>query len=299
MPLPEDKAKDSKEKAVKEPAVKETKVEEVVTDLLEEIVAEPVEEISIEEIPAEVLQAESQSVYGNHKSKVFMVAGLVIMAMIGAYSIYIQQRFDHHLTRITTERLEVEAVKMEEAVKEKIQFELAQQKETKLAKKQVIVNKENGFTTVFNAAEDTIPATYRTLLTTWAKEKGFDGIVFGRIQPLFNGGVKFATYSGKNSVPLDHVIESLQLAGVTNAISVMSNKTEFWLPHPFKYQVNGDLKIYETKGFNVAGWFSIIDKKIKIIADNFEGTLDDGELTVVLKDYEPWEMPIPKEKKDK
>ncbi len=243
------------------------------------------------------LHVRSQVLYENHRGKVLMMTGLVIMAIIGAYSIYIQQRFDYHLTRITSERLLTEAVKMDEAVKEKIQFELAQQKKSELDKKQIVVKSENGFTTVFNAAEDTLPSTYRTLLSTWAKQKGFDGIVFGRIQPLFNGGVEFATYSGKNSVPLDHVIENLHLNGCNNAISVMANRTGFWLPHPFKYQVNGDLNIHQTRGLSVAGWFSIIDKKIKITADNFEGTLDDGELTVVLKDHKPWEMPIPNKKK--
>jgi len=147
-----------------------------------------------------------------------------------------------------------------------------------LQKKQIIATKMEGFTTVFNSAEDGIMSDVKTALVDWAKNQGYDGIIIGRIQESFDGnGVQFATFSGKNAVPLKYVSERLSEMRCKNVVSVMYNKTDFAMPYPVTEQTFGDLRVFIDKGFSLAG-FGFTEDKVKIKSSNFSGSFDDGEL---------------------
>ncbi len=181
--------------------------------------------------------------------------------------------------------------KAEEARKElnrinSITAVIDQQKELK--KKQIIAITTHGFTVMFNAAEQSEFSTHINSMTIWAKAEGFDGIVAGRIQPShLSSEMMLATYDGKNAVPLDYAIEKLKDAGATNVVSFMSNRCNFWLPHPFTQQIDGVLNIYMSKGrMSIFGW-SFFKSKLKLASNNFHGTIEsnviDGQFDKPLK----------------
>jgi len=219
---------------------------------------------------------------------VFMVLAIVVAANIFEN---IEERYNVRLAKI--EQAQQDMIDAKVAAKAK--YEMEKNENARIAKAQVVSIKNDKFTTIYNAYEDKFPFQYRLRLAEWAKEQGYDGIVFGRLQPLFDGGVKFATYSGKNEVPVDYVVEKLRLNGCKNVISVMSNRDKFWLPYPFTYQVDGDLKVYESNGISAAGFFSITDDKIKLVSDNFDGTMKGDKFSAKLSDNKPWEFTAPNE----
>ncbi len=227
--------------------------------------------------------------WNKHRNKslaVIMVVSIFIMAVTIRH---FENRFNHHLAMIQ----DVHQIEINKKIADQAYYEMQKNTDARVARAQVVSFKNDKFTIIHNADEDKFPLEYRNRLSDWAKDQGYDGIVFGRLQPLFDGGVKFATYSGKNEVSVDYVVEKLRLDGCKNVISVMSNRTKFWLPYPFTYQVNGDFRAYETGAISAAGFFNIIDKKIKFVGDNFNGTLKDGKMSVKLTDNKPWEFSIP------
>ena len=154
-------------------------------------------------------------------------------------------------------------------------------------RQQVILKKESGIAVVYNASENSIVTDFKPALIVWAKEKGYDGIVIGRIQESFDRNYQFATHDGKNEVPIKYVVNKLNDVGCKNVVSFMNNKSSFWLPHPFTDQIDGELHMYESTGFKVSG-FDITDSKLKIRSDNFSAVVVDG---AVDGDFsKPWDM---------
>ena len=148
----------------------------------------------------------------------------------------------------------------------------------KLKRQQVIAVTTKKFTVVLNALEvsTSMAASYVNLLTDWAKEKGYDGIVFGRIQPSHQSNkMLFATYDGDNGVPLDYVIEKLKDASATNVVSFMSNRESFWLPAPFTQQVDGILQYKKVNAVRIIG-IKLSNNKFKIRSKNFNGVIEDS-----------------------
>jgi len=227
----------------------------------------------------------------NHKMKFLTLIAIASLIIMATTIRDFENRFNHHLSLIQ----EARQIELDKKVADQARYEMQKNENARIARSQVVSYKNDNFTIIHNADEDKFPLEYRNRLSEWAKKQGYDGIVFGRLQPLFEGGVKFATYSGKNEIPVDYVVEKLRLNGCKNVISVMANKTEFWLPYPFTYQVNGDFKVYETGAITAAGLFNIIDNKVKFVGDNFKGTLDDGVMSVKLSDNNPWEFSVTKE----
>ena len=174
----------------------------------------------------------------------------------------------------------------------KILAELKIDEDIKAAKAQVIVDKRLGVVAIYNKKEDAMSDLYRGRFVKWAKEQGFDGIVFGQVQPMFDGSYKFSTYNGQNIVSLDHVVEKLKLKECKNVISLMENKSKFPLPFPFKDQIDGDLKIYE-KNVKFAGFIPTWNYEIVIKADNFYATMDhDGNIDGRTTTIKPWEIEL-------
>jgi hypothetical protein len=152
---------------------------------------------------------------------------------------------------------------------------------------QIVSVNDDGVLVVYNAAESSAINQHKNAITAWAKENGHDAIVFGRIQPSMDSGeMKFATNDGRNQVPLTTVFSVLEKNKRVDAVSFMSNRSNFWLPKPFTKQVDGVLKIYKTDGIQVAG-FSLLNGELRITSDNFDGTIEegmiDGEFT------KPWD----------
>ena len=210
---------------------------------------------------------------------------LTLVLLIVAVTIdYIEQIYSQHLINVKRAQLIAQDAKTSEM------FRLEKQKDdiSKMARSQIVSLPTDGIMVIYNLKENSFPLEYRNRITEWAKRQGYDGIVFGRIQPQFNGGVVYTSYSGRNEVPLEYVTERLRKAGCKNAISVMGNRSNFWLPYPFTYQIDGDLNFYKSKGINAAGLFKITNDKIIFEAKNFKGVLKDGKLSVALSDKKPW-----------
>jgi len=229
--------------------------------------------------------------------KMKVLYALIIVFLVAGTIQYFEARFNENMAELRHEKMIEDQIRAKTDAEMKNQYLSEKARAERAERAQVVSYTTDGFTVIHNAKEDKFPVEYRNRLSEWAKAEGFDGIVFGRIQPLFGGGIKYATYSGMNEVPMHYVVDELRENQCSNVISVMSNKTEFHLPYPFSYQTNGDFKIWQTKGISAAGFFNFIDPKIKFRADNFEGTLNDGELSVTLKDHKPWEAPTPKNNK--
>jgi len=226
-----------------------------------------------------------------HKIKYLVLIILATVIGMGSAIKNVENRFDYHLALIQ----QAHQLEMDKKVADLAQYEMQKNETERVARSQVVSYKIDKFTRISNADEDKMPLEYQNRLAEWAKDSGYDGIVFGRVQPMFDGGVKYATYSGKNEVPIDYVVEKLRKNGCENVISVMSNQSKFWLPYPFTYQVNGNFKVYETGAITAAGFFNIIDSKVKFEGDNFKGTLNDGKMSVKLTDINPWEIAESKE----
>lgn len=143
--------------------------------------------------------------------------------------------------------------------------------------KQITVGYQNGIPVLYNAEETASTDEIREAITTWAIENGYDSVVIGRIQPGFSGQYTFATTDGKNQVPLTNIMQKLKTIGSVKAASFMSNRSNFWLPAPFAFQIDGELKVEREEGMQLAG-FGIIKPKTILTADNFEAVIKDKYL---------------------
>jgi len=200
---------------------------------------------------------------------------MTIVAVVCLFASYVT--FEYSRLRIALWQQTVNEIEADAAAK-LIDEKVADDYIADLQKKQIIATKMEGFTVVYNAAEDGIMSDVKTALTDWAKNQGYDGIIIGRIQESFDGeGVQFTTFSGKNAVPLKYVSERLAEMHCKNVVSVMYNKTDFAMPYPVTDQIFGDLRIFIDKGFSLAG-FGFTEDKVKIKSSNFSGRFDDGEL---------------------
>lgn len=236
--------------------------------------------------------------YDNHKSAVcwsFLI--MFCIGVIASSTIFVHIILNNAESKIITkEQAAIEAANkmVEEQRLAAVQDELKRDQNIKAAKEQVVLAQGNGVKFIYNKNEDTMSDLYRGRFVNWAKKKGYDGIVFGQIQPMFDGAYKYATYSGHNMVSLDHVVEKLRLAGCENVISVMINRHNFPLPYPFKNQINGDLKIYE-RNIKFASIVPTWNSEIVIEADNFHATMDhDGNIVGGPIYQKPWQMKLNK-----
>jgi len=219
----------------------------------------------------------TEMIWNNHRNKFAIIVVFLALATMIISITHFENRFDYHLSLIKNGHHMVSGEKVSD---------------------HIMISQVDGIPSVFNAKDD-LTELQRQLFTKWAKKQGFDGIVFGRIQTGFDGKIKFASSAGENAIPIELVTQQLLDNNCKNVLSVMSNKSNFWLPHPFTYQVDGELKVYETKAINAAGLFSVRDPKIKFKADNLKATLnlEDKDLKVKLKGFEPWELPVQEEAK--
>lgn len=220
-----------------------------------------------------------------NKNRITLVIILCLMCVGASYKLYIKSRESY--TRWQVKVVESQAEKARQELSQMEEARKAIERAENLKKQQVVSASLNDIVIVYNAAERSEITKYKDSIINWAKSNQFDAVVFGRIQPSFDGKVNYTTFDGKNQVPLNYVINVLEENGCENAISFMGNRTKFWLPSPFVKQIDGDLKFYTSAGVTVAG-FSLSASKLKVRSDNFFGSITEGTLNGSFD--KPWDQ---------